>query len=274
MKERVFTFGTDNILMGVLTEPSAEQARKNVPAIVMANVGLNPRVGPQRCWVELSRALAKLGFSALRFDLNGLGDSLPRRDARNDLERAQADLAEALDFLQKKRGFSQFVLVGLCSGVDPVHRVSTADDRVIGAAFLDGYTYETTRSRLNRYMLRHLSISGFKRAVLRRLPRIGGKEVGDAEEIYVRDYPEPQKMAADLEHMLSRGTKLLFIYSGGLRLFFNYVEQFFEMLRPAKFEGRVDVDLRETADHTYMIPTERQWMVERVSRWVAQKFGA
>lgn len=272
MKERVFNFGTDDILMGVLTEP-AQGARPGTPALVMSNVGLNPRVGPHRCWVELARALAKLGFSTLRFDLNGLGDSLPRRDARNDLDRACVDLTEALDFLQKKRGFSRFLLVGMCSGVDAVHRVSRDDPRVAGAVFLDGYTYETGRSKLNR-RLRALTPAGLRRAIVRRLPRVGGLEAGEAEEIYVREYPERAQMAADLEAMLAREAKLLFVYSGGLWLYFNYAAQFFEMLRPARFEGRIEVELRPGADHIYMLPSERKWMVERVSSWVSQQFGS
>jgi len=273
VKERVFTFGTDDLLTGVLTEPAAG-ARPGAPAIVLSNVGLNPRVGPNRCWVELARALAKLGFSTLRFDLNGLGDSLPRRDAHNDLDRACVDHTEALDFLQKKRGVTRFVLVGMCSGVDPAHRLSRDDPRVVGSVFLDGYTYETPRSKLHRYVGRNFSPAGVRRAVLRRLPRIGGLEVGEAEEIYTREYPEAAQFSADLETMLARQAKLLFLYSGGVWLYFNYRDQFFEMLRPARFEGRVEVELRRSADHTYMLPTERQWMVDRISGWVAQQFGS
>jgi hypothetical protein len=273
VKERVFTFGADDVLMGVLTEPAAG-ARPGSPAIVLSNVGLNPRVGPNRCWVELARSLASLGFSTLRFDLNGLGDSLPRRDAHNDLERACVDQTEALDFLHKKRGFTRFVLVSMCSGVDSAHRISRDDPRVVGSVFLDGYTYETPRSKLYRYVGRNLSLAGARRAVLRRLPRVGGLEVGEAEEIYTRDYPEPAQFAADLETMLGRQARLLFIYSGGVWLYFNYPQQFFEMLRPARFEGRLEVELRRSADHTYMLPTERKWMVERISSWVAQQFGS
>jgi len=273
VKERVFTFGTDDLLMGVLTEPDGGGI-PGAPAIVVSNVGLNPRVGPNRCWVELARTLAGLGFSTLRFDLNGLGDSHPRRDATNDLDRACADHTEALDFLQKKRGFTRFVLVSMCSGVDPAHRLSRDDPRVVGSVFLDGYAYETPRSKLYRYVGRNLSLAGARRAILRRLPRVGGLEVGEAEEIYTREYPEPALLASELEAMLARQVKLLFIYSGGVWLYFNYAQQFFEMLRPAKFEGRVEVELRRSADHTYMLPTERKWMVDRVSAWVAQQFGS
>jgi len=271
VKERVFTFGTDGILMGVLTEPSPEVARAGAPVLVVSNVGLNPRIGPQRVWVELARTAAKAGFTTFRFDLNGLGDSLSRRDARGDLERAAVDLSEALDFLQK-RGAAKFVTIGMCSGVDPVHRVATVDPRIAGAVFLDGYTYETPRSKLNRHVLRHLTIPGMTRMIRRRLPRIGGPEVGEAEEIYVRDYPEPRQLAADLDAMLARNARLLFIFSGGVWMSFNYPEQFFEML-PTDFRGRIEVELRREADHTYLIPAERARMVSRVTQWLTERFG-
>jgi pimeloyl-ACP methyl ester carboxylesterase len=274
MRERVFTFGTNDILMGVLTEPSVEVARPGAPAIVVTNVGLNPRIGPQRVWVELARSLAQLGLTTLRFDLNGMGDSLPRRDARDDLTRAAVDLGEALDFLQKRRGYSRFVLIGLCSGVDSAHRVATVDPRVAAAVFLDGYTYDTPRSRFTRIIGRHLSIAGVRRAIARRLVRLGGEEVGEADEIYVRDYPSRAHLASDLEQMLARGVRLLFIYSGSRKLTFSYREQFFEMLRPARFEGRIDVELRRQADHTYVIPSERRIMIERVGDWILRQLEA
>lgn len=267
MKERVFTFGAEQILMGVLTEPDAANARPNAPVLVVSNVGLNPRTGPQRAWVELARAAARRGFSTFRFDLNGLGDSLPRRDARGDIERAAIDLKEALDFLEK-RGLRRAVTIGMCSGVDPVHRVATVDPRVAAAVFLDGYVYETPRSKL-RAKLRQLSPYAFARGIRRRLPRVGGTEVGQADEIYVRDYPDKGQFAGDLEGMLARQTRLLFIYTSG---WFNSREQFFEMLQPADFKGRIDVDYRPDADHTYIIPAERQQMVERVTTWVADQF--
>ncbi len=273
MKERVFTFGSGEILMGVLTEPAPEVERRGAPVLVVTNVGLNPRVGPQRMWVELARGLAKLGFATFRFDLNGLGDSLARRDASDDITRATTDLTEALDFLQKKRGFTRFVIIGMCSGVDSAHRVATADARVVGAAFLEGYAWPTPRSQWTRHVGRHFSVQGLKRAIGRRLPRQGGSEVGEADEIYVRDYPTVTQMAADLERMLARDAKLLFIYSGGVWLTFNYREQFFEMLRPARFEGRIEVELHTQADHTWMIPSRRAYLLDRLSAWVVQRFG-
>lgn len=274
MKERVFTFGADQILMGILTEPAPEVAIAGAPAVVVSNVGLNPRSGPHRLWVSLARALARQGITTLRFDLNGLGDSLPRRDARNDLERAVADVGEALDFLEKKRGISRFVLIGMCSGTDSAHRVATTDARIAAAIFLDGYTYETTRSKLRWKVGRHFTPEGLMRTIRRRLPRLSGAAVGEAEEIYSREYPEQRQFVRDLEAMVDRGTKLLFIYSGGLWMYFNYEAQFFDMVAPSRLEGRVDVELRKEADHTYMLPDERARLVTRLTDWVLQQTTA
>jgi len=272
MKERAFTFGTNQILMGILTEPT--EARAGAPAVVISNVGLHPRAGAHRAWVGISRALAKLGFTTLRFDINGLGDSEMRRDSRNELERAVVDLGEAFDFMQAKRGFNRFVLIGMCSGVDPVHRVAAVDGRVVGAIFLDGYTYETPRSKFRWKVGRHFTKDGFLRTLRRQLPRTDADTVSESAQIFVREYPEVTVFAADLEHMLSRGTKLLFIYTGGLWMYFNYREQFFDMLAPKRFEGRVDVELRPEADHTYLLPAERARMIERVSGWISNAFAA
>ncbi|MFZ5442715.1 MAG: hypothetical protein ACOZQL_22085 [Myxococcota bacterium] len=270
MKERVFTFGADQVLMGVLTEPAADVARADAPVVIVSNVGLNARIGPHRLWVSLARSLARAGFTTLRFDVNGLGDSLPRRDARSDLERAVTDHLEAMDFLQKKRGASRFVIIGMCSGVDSAHRVAVADPRIVGAVFLDGYVYETQRSKLRWKVGRHFTLDGLLRNVRRRLPRLGPPRA-EAPSVFVREYPTPEQFSADLETMLARDTRLAFLFTGGLWMWFNYEEQFFEMLRPARFEGRVDVELRKQADHTFMIPSEREWLVTRLTEWIGKQ---
>jgi hypothetical protein len=271
VRERAFQFGTDQILTGVLTEPDPSVARASAPAVVVSNVGLHSRVGPFRVWVELARSLATLGFSTLRFDLNGLGDSEPRRDARGDLERAAVDLSEALDFLERKRGFRHFAGIGMCSGVDSLHRVATQDPRLVAAAFIEGYAYATRRSSLDRRLARTFTLQGIQAAIRRRLPRHAGSEVGEREEVYVRDYPEPAQLAADLERMLARKARLLYIYAGEYHRY-TYPNQFFDMLRPAQFEGRVEVEFFARADHTFRILAQRRRMLAHLGQWMVSQF--
>ena len=128
--ERVLSFGGSGSLHGVLTEPAPEDRLDGVPAVLFWNVGTNHHVGPHRVYVDLARRLAQLGFTSLRFDTSGLGDSAASRDdTRPDAERNVADVREAMLTVKKQRGFERFVLVGFCSSVDAAHAVGVAGAR-------------------------------------------------------------------------------------------------------------------------------------------------
>lgn len=264
MKETAFSFGPGGGLVGVLTEPSTP--RDDLPAVVLFNVGLNHRVGPYRVWVELARALAASGGTTLRFDVSGLGDSAQRRDTLSDTQRAVADLKEALDLLEKKTGIHRFVVIGLCSGVDGAHVIARDDARVVGAAFIDGYSYETLGYKL-RHQLRLFDVDRWRRLLQRTLKLGSRREVGARDEIYVREYPTPATLAADFERMLRREVRLLFIYTGGSALAFNSAEQFHEMLAPADFRGRVELIYDEHADHTFSYLRDRQRLIQTLVGW-------
>jgi hypothetical protein len=275
MKERVHSFGPDKVLVGVSTEPAPEVLRPGAPTVILSNVGLNHRVGPFRVWVELARRLAALGFPTLRFDLSGLGDSEPRRDTHGELERAVLDMQESMDFLQHKKGASKFVLMGLCSGVDSVHTVSVKDPRVAGAVWIDGYAYRTTGYYLRRYTSHYLNPNRWRRFIARkRLERNLHKErqeTGVGEEIYVREYPTEQKLSQDLDALVARQAKLLFIYTGGVHYTYNYGTQFFDMFQK-DYRGRIDIDFFERADHLFSFLADRLALLDRLTSWMDTSF--
>jgi len=116
MKEHAVTFASQS-LVGVLTD--ADHADKpGLPAVVFLNAGMLHRVGPNRLHVRLARNLARRGFTSLRFDRSGVGDSPARTDGLPLRDAALGDVRDALDFLAAERGASSFILVGLCSGAD------------------------------------------------------------------------------------------------------------------------------------------------------------
>src|SRR5580692_4150321 len=98
MTERVFRFGTNENLLGVLTEPEGAQARPEVPAVLWLNAGVLHHVGPFGWYATLARRLAAQGVLSFRFDLSGVGDSPLRKDRSNSLDGAALDVAEAMDF--------------------------------------------------------------------------------------------------------------------------------------------------------------------------------
>ena len=272
MKERAYTFGAHGHLVGIVTEP-AGTTEPGRPAVLLANVGLNHRVGPNRLWVDLARRLAQEGFLSLRFDLGGFGDSAPRLDGGSDEERAVADFKDAMDFLAQKKRAPGFLPVGLCSGVDPIHVLARDDARVEGAAFIDGYCYRTPGFWLRYYTVRNLQPGRWRRYLWLRRGNAGGarRETGDAPEVFTRVWPTRERCAADLDAMLARGVALRFVYTGGWDNLYNYRGQFHDTFG---HRGRVSVEYQPRADHLFTAESERVALIEGLTAWALERFPA
>ena len=163
MKESARNFGPGNILAGVITPPARTEGRRL--GAVFVNSGLIHHIGPYRAYVELARRLAGLGFTVLRFDLSGIGDSRARADNLSAAERSHLDITAAIDLLAEKYSVDEVVLIGLCSGADNAHRTALRDPRVTGLISMDGYGYRTMGfyvRRLPHYVRRMLSLKKWR----------------------------------------------------------------------------------------------------------------
>jgi hypothetical protein len=132
IEERMVRFGADRHLFGVLTRTSTSADR---PAVVIFNAGAVHRVGPNRVSVTLARELAAAGLACLRFDLEGIGDSVLRAPGRENHPypgTAIDDGKAAFDFLRREFGYTRFIPVGLCSGAhNTFHAGLTLTDHAI-----------------------------------------------------------------------------------------------------------------------------------------------
>ncbi len=283
MIERALSFGPQGRLTGVLTEPSPDVAIAQAPAILLWNVGVNHHVGPYRFNVDMARGLAKAGFLSLRFDLSGLGDSETRRDAQSEMERALVDLGEAMTLLEKRCKRERFIPLGFCSSVDAAHKLALGEPRVVGACFVEGYSYRTQGFYL-RYPLRFLQRARWRRVVASRAPsklrKLTGLEFsldnevirGEVDAIYVREYPSREQLNKDYQALVARDVRLLFIYAGG-DTSFNHESQFFEILGSDKLKGHVQLAYYPQASHTFYAIEDRQGVIGRVTRWMVEFFG-
>ena len=78
LTEEPLQFGEGGRLFGILTLPGMPPRRaQELPVFVFLSAGLLHRVGPHGLHVRLGRELAQMGFSSLRVDLAGTGDSPP-----------------------------------------------------------------------------------------------------------------------------------------------------------------------------------------------------
>jgi pimeloyl-ACP methyl ester carboxylesterase len=120
LRERAIRLSNQPDLFGIHTEPCIPaSATARPPTIILLNAGSAYRVGASRLHVLLARRLACDGFSFLRLDFSGLGDSVTPDLAReNDPYPATAfrDIDLAMKFLRRELNVERVILMGLCSG--------------------------------------------------------------------------------------------------------------------------------------------------------------
>src|SRR5207244_534540 len=102
-------------LAGVVTEPDGSSVVRG--AVVLVTAGLVPSFGPFRLYAELARRLAADGFAVLRFDVEGIGNSVVAHPGLPFVERAALGV-RAAEFMRERYEGRELVLAGLCSGAE------------------------------------------------------------------------------------------------------------------------------------------------------------
>jgi len=124
-------------LFGMLHKPEGETHK---PAIVLLSPGVKMRVAPHRLYVNMTRRFVELGFVVFRFDFYALGDAegnLNERwlaDVYNSvaLGRYINDTTDALNWLEKETGISNYIIAGLCGGALTGLLAGQVDQRIVG----------------------------------------------------------------------------------------------------------------------------------------------
>jgi pimeloyl-ACP methyl ester carboxylesterase len=272
MKESAHTFGSSVPIFGILTEPAVDKVIDNSPTILLVNAGLLGRAGPFRLHVTLARELAKIGFRTMRIDLSGIGDSGRHRDNRPREEQHLNDIRDAMEYLEKERAVTSFVLMGICTGADNSHRALREDDRVIGAVCVDGYSYPTFRYYFNHYAPKLLSRTSWKN-VLNRIVRIfsgSAQDDHDSSEDNELDYrwklPPKDETQADYQAIINRDAKLLCVYTAGWRC--NYSGQLAESFSALDFGNSISAVYLPNATHTFKVEEDRKELLAAVRPWL------
>lgn len=148
IEEQALTFSCgDDCLYGILS-PVAAPSKRGVLIVVG---GPQYRVGSNRQFTLLARALAAQGIPAMRFDYRGMGDSLG--EART-FDSVDDDVRAAIDaFMHAVPGMREVVLWGLCDAASAVTMYAAGDARVSGLVLLNPWV--RTADSLARTTLRH-----------------------------------------------------------------------------------------------------------------------
>jgi alpha/beta superfamily hydrolase len=140
--EEAVCFGPDARLFGILTRSAASDPAR--PAVVFLNNGAVHRVGSQRMYVSMAREWAARGWTTLRMDLSGLGDSRPSPGrGENVMYAGDAvdDVRAGLEWLATTHGHRRFVLLGLCAGAHASFHAALSGGNVAGIVLINPQTF-------------------------------------------------------------------------------------------------------------------------------------
>ncbi|MBI4524199.1 MAG: alpha/beta hydrolase [Deltaproteobacteria bacterium] len=284
LREEAVQFGSRSSLQGVITDPPEASGNGNLPAFIFLNAGIVHRVGPHRLFVKLARRLAGIGFSSLRFDHSGIGDSQARDDNLPFEKSSVEETREAMSCLQRLRSCQKFVIVGLCSGTLTSFRTACCDSRVVGLVLLNGLlesaddlSQETKSYLIDRKIARsywHTKIfhlpSWLKvaqgRADYRKIVRVFYSQLNGLLGKKRREAAGLKPVAVELRSLMERGANLLFVYSEG-----TGVAEYFRLSLAAEVAGlrpreRARVEFVE-ADHTFTLIRYQEDVLKLVCGW-------
>lgn len=164
--ERAITFEcAGNELLGILTEPE----KPNKIGVVIIVGGPQYRIGSHRQFVLLARALGAAGYSCLRFDHRGMGDSAGEAQG---FEQLNTDINAAIDTIcAQSPGIRRVVLWGLCDAASAIllYWHVTHDQRIVSLIMLNPWVraeHTLAQTRVRYYYGQRLFQPDFWRRLL------------------------------------------------------------------------------------------------------------
>jgi alpha/beta superfamily hydrolase len=272
MREEAVQFGETGALVGIVT--SAPQGSHDKPAVILLNPGIVHRVGPGRIYVKIARDLATKGFTALRFDFSGIGDSTARLDNLCFARSSVDETCAAMDFLQRTRGIHRFILLGGCSGAVVSLETARIDRRTIGAVLINfparAEEEEETSHRSDGHYYWNFALLNLKswrklltgqsdyrkigRALVQGMKRkfIDGSRVSNPD----------QRFQATLKELADRGVQLTFICAKGDLLLRDLREAGGNDLKRLCTQGKVACEVIPRSDHTFSSLYDQERLVD------------
>ncbi|MCA0456390.1 MAG: alpha/beta hydrolase [Chloroflexi bacterium] len=297
MKENVVLLGTNQNLVGVVTEPDQTPAA-NMPAVILFNAGLTHRVGPNRIYVKLARYLTEKGMVVLRFDLSGVGDSSVRTDVTSMEAGVMDDAKHVMDYLERTRGTKQFFLMGHCGGALTSLGIATIDPRVIGIVMINAEGGDTQwdeydrKRKLSAYYENYYgrgaltSSEKWKKvltgkasygSILRNIfvnilwHRISATFFKLKKTLFAKPEaltrPEVAALFANIPSLVERKTQILIIYSQGS----SGLERTQLLLRDVRKKigdsPRFKLEVMPRCDHTFTMIDSQQRLYHMIADW-------
>lgn len=285
LMEESLQFGAGGRLVGILTLPSAPPRNAQVlPVFVFLSAGLLHRVGPYRLHVRLARALAQMGFSSLRVDLAGSGDS-PRRPGLTYPQSVAEDFGEILDVLESRLGRLPLILAGLCSGAHSAIRLTPGAPQIVGMVLLDPICFPDDGFRTRSFILKYTNprryIAWLKRHCKNLTSRRGGRHEDDhfsealrPEASLTREQlqaawgdPTREQLRTAFESIRERGGRVLSVFTQSALDYYNQAGQLGRVIGVEGSQQFCTELFWPQAEHTFPLDLHRRRLIEEIKTW-------
>ncbi|NYG07386.1 pimeloyl-ACP methyl ester carboxylesterase [Phycicoccus badiiscoriae] len=257
-------------LFGILSKP---EHAINAPVVALLNVANDRHTGPGRCWVNASRAWADHGFTVVRMDQSGTGDSPchPGQAFGTMYSRHWLyDLPEALH--SPVFGDTPPVLIGLCSGAYSAME-ATLVSRVDAVYAINVILHSKTTVRFGpegdpRRLAARPPTRPFL-ALSRKWLRPGNL----AWRIY-RQLAFWHAPASSLDRIIRRGTRVVLVMSrNDGRHFRESAYWTLTHLWRWRRDGQLSLLVDDAVDHPLMTQEGQTWAMQSIERDLLQQYG-
>jgi pimeloyl-ACP methyl ester carboxylesterase len=152
-------------MLGAIHEPDDVASRLPL-ALVYLHGWAGYRIGPHQMFVKMARRAEALGFTSLRFDFRGRGDS---EGATSDatLTTMIEDAVTATEFVAQETGIARVALIGDCSGSEVAIGAGPLHPAISAQVLWSAPIVAGDRARTDRAKQRNV-ISQYAAKVLRR----------------------------------------------------------------------------------------------------------
>ena len=302
VREKIVKFGNNESLFGILTEPEIENVNSARPTVILLNSGAVHHIGVSRFYVMLARHLAQTGFSSLRMDIEGLGDSyvddiaLENTLYHPDITRS---IDESINYLKETEGKKSFVLAGLCFGAYASFHggLGSCHDEIVECMIINPLTFywKEGMSLDEESFAKNLSsIKSYKSSVLKAdrwlkllrgdvdiksLFRVLTKVIGHklrtkAERLSSNNSGDKkqQDLSSDINKLVTSGKHLSFIIADndpGYELLMTDAKK---TILSCLDNGKVSIDIIKNAYHTFPMRSSRQSAINTITQNLLQRY--
>jgi len=286
MREQAVLFGRTKSLVGVVTDPDSGLRNSHFPAIILLNAGLLHRIGPNRLYVKIARQMASSGFTVLRFDFSGIGDSRAREDDLPFERSTISETQEAMRYLSSIRDIERFILMGVCSGANIAFKTASCDPCVVGIIGINGSYYDSmTLESLNqhiknsiqgRYYCRHLlDYRSWWRVVtgksdLKNVIRFLINKVRDlhSQKVNITVKTDP---LTEWITLAERGVDMVLVNSEGSVALDTFRLLSAKRLGGLEASGKLTIKIIEHTDHVFTLLWSQNTLVDIINKWIRNK---